>query len=62
MTQPAIKQMLGQKSGGDIVSITASLADNPIAGVNASIRMITKGGINAITAASPSNMRKTLSV
>jgi NAD(P)-dependent dehydrogenase (short-subunit alcohol dehydrogenase family) len=49
VTQPAIKQMLVQKSGGSIVSITASLADNPIAGVNASIPMITKGGLNAIT-------------
>ena len=49
ITQLAIKQMLAQKSGGSIVSITASLADNPIAGVNASIPMITKGGINAIT-------------
>ena len=38
-----------QKSGGSVVSITASLADNPIAGVNASIPMITKGGIDAIT-------------
>src|SRR5262249_29581234 len=36
ITQLAIKQMLAQKSGGSIVSITASLADNPIAGVNAS--------------------------
>ena len=44
ITQLAIKQMLAQKSGGSIVSITASLADNPIAGVNASIPMITKGG------------------
>src|SRR5271169_5508125 len=49
MTQLAIKQMLAKKSGGSIVSITASLADNPIAGVNASIPMVTKGGINAIT-------------
>ena len=49
MTQLAIKQMLAQKSGESIVSITASLTDNPIAGVNASIPMITKGGINAIT-------------
>lgn len=49
ITQLAIKQMLAQKSGGSIVSITASLADNPIAGVNASIPMITKGGIDAIT-------------
>jgi NAD(P)-dependent dehydrogenase (short-subunit alcohol dehydrogenase family) len=49
MTQLAIKQMLAQKSGGSIVSVTAALADNPIAGVNASLPMITKGGINAIT-------------
>ena len=48
-TQLAIKQMLAQKSGGSIVSITAALADNPIAGVNASIPMITKGGLHAIT-------------
>lgn len=49
MTQLAIKQMLAQKLGGSIVSITASLADHPIAGVNASIPMIAKGGIDAIT-------------
>jgi NAD(P)-dependent dehydrogenase (short-subunit alcohol dehydrogenase family) len=49
ITQFAIKQMLAQKSGGSIVSITAALADNPIAGVNASIPMLTKGGIDAIT-------------
>jgi NAD(P)-dependent dehydrogenase (short-subunit alcohol dehydrogenase family) len=49
ITQLAVKQMLAQKSGGSVVSITAALADNPIAGVNASIAMITKGGLNAIT-------------
>ena len=49
ITQLAIKQILAQKSGGSVVSITASLADNPIGGVNASIPMITKGGIHAIT-------------
>ena len=49
ITQLAVKQMLAQKSGGSIVSITAALADNPIAGVNASVAMITKGGLNAIT-------------
>ncbi len=49
MTQLAIKHMLAQESGGSIVNITASLADSPIAGVNASIPMITKGGINAVT-------------
>jgi NAD(P)-dependent dehydrogenase (short-subunit alcohol dehydrogenase family) len=49
MTQLAIKQMLAQGSGGSVVSITASLADHPIAGVNAAIPMITKGGIHAAT-------------
>jgi NAD(P)-dependent dehydrogenase (short-subunit alcohol dehydrogenase family) len=49
MTQLAIKQMLAQKSGGSIVSITTTLADHPIAGVNASVPMITKGGLEAIT-------------
>jgi NAD(P)-dependent dehydrogenase (short-subunit alcohol dehydrogenase family) len=49
MTQLAVKQMLAQKSGGSVVSITAALADNPIAGVNASIAMMTKGGLNAMT-------------
>jgi NAD(P)-dependent dehydrogenase (short-subunit alcohol dehydrogenase family) len=49
VTQLAIKQMLAQKSGGSIVSITAALADNPIGGLTAAIPMITKGGINAVT-------------
>jgi NAD(P)-dependent dehydrogenase (short-subunit alcohol dehydrogenase family) len=49
ITQLAIKQMLAQKSGGSIVSITATIAEHPIAGVNASFPMITKGGIEAIT-------------
>lgn len=49
VTQLAIKQMVAQKSGGSIVSITTTLAEHPIAGVNASVPMITKGGIEAIT-------------
>jgi NAD(P)-dependent dehydrogenase (short-subunit alcohol dehydrogenase family) len=49
ITQLAVKQMLAQKSGGSIVNITAALADNPIAGVNTSVPMITKGGLNTIT-------------
>ena len=49
ISQLAIKQMLAQKTGGSIVSITGSLADHPIAGVNASVAMITKGGIQTIT-------------
>jgi len=48
ITQLTVKQMLKQKSG-NVVSITAALADNPIAGVNASVSMITKGGLNAVT-------------
>jgi NAD(P)-dependent dehydrogenase (short-subunit alcohol dehydrogenase family) len=48
-TQLAVRQMLSQKSGGSVVSITASLADHPLAGLTASVPMITKGGINAIS-------------
>ena len=47
ITQLSVKQMLRQKSG-NVVSITAALADNPIAGVNASVSMITKGGLNTV--------------
>ena len=48
ITQLAVKQMLKQKSG-NVVTITGALADNPIAGVNASVSMITKGGLNTVT-------------
>jgi NAD(P)-dependent dehydrogenase (short-subunit alcohol dehydrogenase family) len=48
LTQLAINQMLTQKSGGSIVSITASLADSPIAGLTASVPMNTRGGMNAV--------------
>jgi NAD(P)-dependent dehydrogenase (short-subunit alcohol dehydrogenase family) len=48
MTQLAVKQMLKQKSG-NVVSISAALADQPIAGINASVSMITKGGLNTVT-------------
>ena len=47
ITQLAVKQMQAQNTGGSIVSITAALADNPIAGEPASLSMITKGGVNA---------------
>jgi NAD(P)-dependent dehydrogenase (short-subunit alcohol dehydrogenase family) len=49
ITQLAIKQMLAQKTGGSIVSITTTMAEHPIAGVNSSVAMITKGGLEAIT-------------
>jgi len=48
-TQLAVKQMLAQKTGGSIVSISASIADHPLAAFTASVPMITKGGINAIS-------------
>jgi NAD(P)-dependent dehydrogenase (short-subunit alcohol dehydrogenase family) len=49
ITQLAVKQILSQGTGGSVTTITASLAENPIAGVPASIPMITKGGLDAIT-------------
>src|SRR5215475_4023441 len=49
MTQLAIKQMVAQKSGGSVVSITATIADHPLDAFTASVPMITKGGINAIS-------------
>ncbi len=49
MTQAAVRQMLSQGTGGSVTTITASLADNPMAGVLASIPMITKGGLDAVT-------------
>ncbi|MBZ9604942.1 SDR family NAD(P)-dependent oxidoreductase [Phyllobacterium chamaecytisi] len=49
LTQRVVKQMLAQKSGGSIVSITTPLIDHPIAGLSASVPMMTKGGIDAIS-------------
>ncbi len=49
VTQLAIKQMLAQKTGGSIVTITAALARNPIRGITAAVPMITKGGLETVT-------------
>jgi len=49
ITQLAVKQMLAQKTGGSITGITSAMVEHPIAGVNASVPMITKGGLEAIT-------------
>jgi NAD(P)-dependent dehydrogenase (short-subunit alcohol dehydrogenase family) len=49
ITQLAVKQMLAQDAGGSVTTITAALADNPMAGSPSSIPMITKGGLNAVT-------------
>jgi len=48
ITQLSVKRMLKQKSGS-VVTISGSLADHPITGVNASVSMITKGGLNTVT-------------
>src|SRR5271156_2133534 len=49
LTQRVVRQMLAQKSGGSIVSITTPMVDHPIAGLNASVAMLTKGGIEAMS-------------
>src|ERR1700685_161323 len=49
VTQGAVRQMLAQKSGGSVVTITASLVANPIAGITASVPMITKSGLEGVT-------------
>lgn len=50
VTQEAVRQMVRQGEG-HVVNITTTLADQPIAGVPASIPVLTKGGLNAVTAA-----------
>ena len=49
ITQSAVKQILAQGTGGSVTSITTSLVENPISTLTASIPMITKGGLDAIT-------------
>jgi NAD(P)-dependent dehydrogenase (short-subunit alcohol dehydrogenase family) len=47
ITQVAVSEMLKQRSGS-VVAISASLADQPIAGIDGSVSMMTKGGLNSI--------------
>jgi len=49
ITQLAVKQMLAQETGGSVTAITSAMVEHPIAGVKASLPMITKGGLEAIT-------------
>jgi len=49
ITQLSVKQMLAQKTGGSIVTVTAALARNPIKGVTAAVPMIIKGGLETVT-------------
>jgi NAD(P)-dependent dehydrogenase (short-subunit alcohol dehydrogenase family) len=49
ITQLAVKQMLNQNTGGSVTTITASQVENPNVAITASIPMITKGGLEAVT-------------
>jgi len=50
VSQSALKQMRKQKSG-HVVNITTALADQPVAGVNAALANLTKGGLQSVTKA-----------
>ena len=50
VTQPVLRHMQAQGSG-HVVTITTSLASQPIQGVPAALSILTKGGLNAITRA-----------
>ena len=49
ITQLAVKQMLVQNTGGSVTCVTSAMVEHPIAGVQASVAMVTKGGLEAIT-------------
>lgn len=49
VTQAAIRQMQAAGKGGQVLSITTTLAQQPVAGVNAALTSLTKGGLNAVT-------------
>jgi len=49
ITQLAVKQMLVQKTGGSVICVASAMVEYPIARVKASVAMITKGGLDAIT-------------
>jgi NAD(P)-dependent dehydrogenase (short-subunit alcohol dehydrogenase family) len=49
ITQLAVKQMLAQNSGGSVICVSSAMVEHPIAGITASLPMVTKGGLEAIT-------------
>jgi NAD(P)-dependent dehydrogenase (short-subunit alcohol dehydrogenase family) len=49
ITQLAVKQMLAQNTGGSIVNITTAQVNHPIAGINSTVAIMTKGGLEAVT-------------
>jgi len=50
VSQLTVKQMLRQNSGS-IINISTTLVDQPIAGVGASVQIMLKGALNAVTRA-----------
>jgi NAD(P)-dependent dehydrogenase (short-subunit alcohol dehydrogenase family) len=48
VTQAATRRMR-QNGGGQVLTITTTLAEQPVAGVNAALTSLTKGGLNAVT-------------
>ena len=50
VSQLTVKQMLRQKSGS-IINVSASLVDQPIAGLGAAVQIMVKGALNAVTRA-----------
>jgi NAD(P)-dependent dehydrogenase (short-subunit alcohol dehydrogenase family) len=49
ITQLAVRQMLTQNGGGSVTCVTSAMVEHPIAGIHASLPMVTKGGLEAIT-------------
>jgi NAD(P)-dependent dehydrogenase (short-subunit alcohol dehydrogenase family) len=48
VSQAAARHMQ-QRGGGQIITITTTLAQQPVAGVTAALTSLTKGGLNAVT-------------
>ena len=48
VTQEAVRHMR-QNGGGQIITITTTLAEQPVAGVTAALTSLTKGGLNSVT-------------
>jgi NAD(P)-dependent dehydrogenase (short-subunit alcohol dehydrogenase family) len=51
LTQRVLPVMLGQATRGSIITITASIAEQPLSTVPAALPILTKGGLNAATRA-----------
>ena len=58
ISQLVIRQMLAQQRGGSIVGISSTLVDAPNAALTASVPMMTKGGIDAVSRSLASEFAK----